>query len=127
MKNNKLIIVIDRPLKEVFNFTLDPNNAPKWIDSITVEETNEHPSKLGTIYKNRNEDGEWAKYEITEFEQNKTFTLSERDGSYHVRYTFSPVSNDKTNFEYYEWVDEGKLNHPFTYEVLEKLKVLLEK
>lgn len=126
MKNNKLRIVIDRPLKDVFNFTLDPNNTPKWINSIVFEETNEQPSKLGTTYKNTDKDGEWSEYEITKFEQDKTFVLSEKGGDYHVKYTFTSISRGETNFEYHEWVDEGKLNHPFAQETLEKLKVLLE-
>lgn len=126
MKDKKLSIVIDKPVSEVFEFTTNPANTAKWIDGIVAEETNETPPKLGTIYRNKGEIGNWNEYEMTVFEKDKTFTLSRLNGDYHVRYTFKPVSDNRCDFEYYEWVDVGELDDTFSQEVLEKLKNILE-
>lgn len=126
MKENKLSIVINKPVSEVFEFTVDPSNTPKWIDGISVEETNEIPPKLGTIYRNKGQNGNWNEYEMVEFEKDKTFTMSRLNGDYHVRYTFTPSENGGCEFEYYEWVNSGELDDTFSQEVLEKLKNIVE-
>src|SRR5438874_1842480 len=93
MKDLRLTIEINRPAKEVFDFTLNPKNTPKWIDFITEEKTDDWPPKLGTTYRNRgSENSEWSEYELTEYDPGKAFTLSEKDGSYHVRYSFTPIT-----------------------------------
>jgi hypothetical protein len=127
MKEKKLTIIINKTPKEIFTFTLNPENTPKWIPSIIKEETNEHPTKLGTIYRNVGENGKWNTYTITQFEENQTFTLTLEDKNYHCRYTFIPIPDDATKLEYYEWVDTGKLDDPFSQEFLENLKTLMEK
>jgi hypothetical protein len=126
MKDKKLTITINKSVSKVFDFTTDPVNTPKWIDGISVEETNETPPKLGTIYRNKGQGDSWNEYEMTVFEKDKTFTLSRINGDYHVRYTFEPLSSDRCIFEYYEWVDEGELDDTFSQDVLEKLKDILE-
>ncbi len=128
MKALKLTIKINKPAREIFDFTLNPNNTPKWIDFITVEETNGWPPKLGTVYRNRSgATTEWSEFELTEYEPGKSFTLSRKDGTYNVRYVLIPVTPDTTELEYNEWTDQGDLAEPFTMEPLEKLKHLLEK
>ncbi len=126
MKGKRLTIEINRPIKEVFDFTLDPKNTPKWIDGIAEEVTSEWPSKKGTIYKNKDSNGTWNEYVLVEFEKNKTFTLARQNSDYHVRYTFYPVGDDKTEFEYYEWVESGELDDTVSQQVLEKLKKVIE-
>jgi len=127
VKDKKLQIQVNKTAEEVFLFTLDPKNTPLWIDSIVKEETNEKPTKQGTVYKNMNSKGQWSEYTITAFEKNKMFEMTSEDKNYHVRYTLSSLSNKTSELEYYEWVDDGDLEEPFTQDILNKLKAVLEK
>lgn len=126
MKDNKLTVQINKPVSEVFAFTVNPNNTPLWVDTIVYEESNEWPIKAGSVYRNKNKQGKWSEYDITSFEENKSFVFSLRGSSYHVRYTFKTIPNNNTELEYYEWVDNGELSEPFTLETLQKLKLIIE-
>ena len=65
MKNNRLVVKINKPSSEVFAFYIDPENTPLWVDSIIAEQTNEWPIKIGTVYRNQNKFGEWSEYTVT--------------------------------------------------------------
>jgi hypothetical protein len=122
MTKNTLTIEINQPISKVFEFTINPVNTPHWIDHLEIEETNEWPPELGTIYRNRTNTTDWSEYIVSAIEKNKIFELVAKDGKYHVRYTYTPIEPQKTKIEYFEWVDYGELEEPFTFEVLEKLK-----
>jgi len=126
MKENKILIEINCSASKIFKFTLNPINTPLWIDNIVREETNESPTRIGTEYKNLNKQGKWTMYEIVRFEPNRMFEMKQKNSSYHVRYTLEPISDNKTKLTYFEWVDEGKLEEPFSSAILEKLKEILE-
>jgi hypothetical protein len=64
---------------------------------------------------------------MTEFEENKMFVMTNRATGYHVRYTLTQLGNNSTELEYYEWIDNGGFEEPFTIQPLEKLKSILEK
>lgn len=126
MKENKISITINRPVSEVFAFTVNPANTPKWILGIQKEETNEYPAKIGTTYRNTDGSGKWTEYILVGIEQNNLFELASKEDGYHVRYTYTPISNSASNLEYFEWVENGELENPFTQEVLENLKTVME-
>lgn len=126
MKSKRLAIKINKPRNEVFDFVTDPANTPKWVDFIVEEKTDEWPPKLGTIYKNQDRAGEWRELQMTEFEQNKMFVMSNQASGYHVRYTLKSLDNRTTELCYEEFVDKGELEGPFTIEILEKLKSIIE-
>ena len=126
MKENKLTILIRKPVSEVFIFSTDPENTPKWIDSISAEEIDGFPIKIGSIYKNANLAGEWSEYIVSDFKENSVFELSDKNSSYKVRYTYRPISDQEMELEYFEWMEEGELGSPFTMEPLEKMKTAIE-
>jgi len=127
MRENRIFIEINRPVSEVFSFTINPCNTSKWAEGIKHEETNEWPVKAGSIYRNINASDEVSEYALVVLEENKVFELFLKDKGYHVRYTYIPISEDKSYMEYFEWVDAGVLDNSFTLEIMENLKKLLEK
>lgn len=127
MKNVRLTIKISRPVKEVFAFTTNPANTPLWIDSIVKEEAEEYPPKIGTIYRNWDEDQQMNEYKVTQYEPPKVFQLDATHQDYKVRYTYTSLSDNETELEYYEWSESGQLHAPFMQEILEKLKEVMEK
>lgn len=108
-----------------------PKTHQKWVEPIVTEQTNEWPVKLGTIYRNQRKNGEWSDYEMTAFESNKMFVMSQTNNGFCVGYTFTPVnSGTATRLEYRVWKDEGELPDSLTVDVLQgildKLKEVLE-
>jgi len=126
MKQNKISIIINSPIESVFDFTINPENTPKWIDGIENEEVDKKPINLGTIYRNVDKSGVWTEYEVVQFYENKIFELKQKNSIYHVRYDYDLMSEKITRLTYFEWVDDGDLTSPFSRSVLEKLKNLLE-
>lgn len=127
MTTCKLTIQINRPVTEVFQFTLDPNNTPLWVDSIVKEEVNMTPPRVGAIYRNVNKAGVWSEYLVTKYDENKLFEFVASDKNYHVQYTFTSLNSNSCELEYLEWVERGQLDEPFTIGVLQKLKQSMEK
>ena len=126
MKESKLSITINKSVVEVFGFTINPKNTPQWIKHLEVEETNEWPPKIGTIYRNRGPLGQWSEYNVSAFERNKLFELVSNDGNYHVRYTYKELESGNTEMEYFEWMKQGELDQPFTQNILIELKTEIE-
>ncbi|MBN2095285.1 MAG: SRPBCC family protein [Candidatus Aenigmarchaeota archaeon] len=127
MKENSITVRIDKPIEEVFDFTTDPCNTHLWIPSIQEEVAEDYPPKIGTNYKNRGKEGKWNFYKVIEYEPGKIFTLSDREGNYHVRYTYKELDERRTEMTYFEWMNEGELECPFTEDILQNLKRVLEK
>lgn len=49
-----------------------------------------------------------------------------KDNNYHCRYTYKAINDQTSELEYYEWVDSGVLDRPFSESTLRKLKQVLE-
>ncbi len=126
MKKNKITIIVDKPIEEVFEFTTNPQNTHLWVPSISEEVAEEYPPKINSRYKNRGDDNNWDEYKVVDFQKNKVFILSDLAENYHVRYTYRKLGN-KTEMEYYEWMTKGELDSPFTMSILKNLKKVMEK
>jgi hypothetical protein len=126
MRENKLTIQINKPIHEVFKFTITPPNSTLWIPSVVKEETNEWPIRIGTIYKLQNNKSERSEVIVANLKENEFIEWISKDKNYHCRYTFKIIDKDISELEYAEWVDRGQIDEPFTLEVLEKLKLVLE-
>ena len=127
MRENKVTIIINRPIEDVFKFTTNPKNTHLWIPSVQEEISDEFPPKMGTQYKNRSENSDWNFYKVIENKPFKVFTLSDLEGNYHVRYTYHKLNNNQTEMEYFEWMEDGELKNPFTQDILDNLKLVMEK
>ena len=97
-----------------------------WWDAVIVEETSDWPIKIGTIYRSQGKTGNWNEFVVTDLKENEVFELTSKDGKYHVRYTHKPLDPNSMELEYYEWIDEGELEDPYTMEILGKLKAAIE-
>lgn len=120
------MVVIDRPIAEVFEYTTNPKNTPLWVESIGEEICDPNPTQLGGLFKNRSAKGKWSVYSVTKFEKDKLFELNSEDKNYFCRYTYSELSKGETELEYLEWVVNGELEGLMPAEAFDKLKRILE-
>ena len=127
MKENKIAVIVNRQIDEVFEFTTNPQNTHLWIPPISEEVTEKYPPKINTRYKNRGEDDDWNEYKVVDFQKNKIFVLSDLDENYFVKYTYRKLDDNKMEMEYFEWMTDGELEKPFTKDILENLKKVIEK
>ena len=126
MRENKLTIKINRPLQEVWEFTLDAKNTPKWMEDCLKEEASPWPAAPGTVYTHTNKDGAIFKFTMTGISPMDHFDMLGEDNNYHCRYTYKDLGDGTTELEYYEWMEKGELDGPVPQEVLQKLKSVME-
>ena len=126
MNKKTLTVVINKPIAEVFEASINPANTPLWIDTMAEEQTSDWPVKLGTKYKNRGHSGGWTDYEVTKFKLNELFELTQSSGEYRVEYIYTPKGETVTELQYTEWVEVGELENPLSMETLNTLKSLIE-
>lgn len=123
MSENKLVIKINKPLTEVFAFCITPPKAKLWVPNIIDEKTSEWPVKIGTVYTEYKADKVSFNIIVVDYKENAYIEWKTEDDNYHVRYTFTPIDQNTTQLEY---VESGDVDKPFTQEVLEKMKQVLE-
>ena len=126
MKDLRLVVKINKPIEDVFEFTTNPKNTPRWIESIVKEEADENPPTLGTAYRNWDKSGQMNLYAVTRYEPPCVFRLDALHQDYKVQYTYTPISENETELEYYEWSESGQLHSPFMQEILDNLKKVME-
>ena len=126
MKDNKLIIRINKSVDEIFAFVTTPPNSTCWISSIAKEKTSEWPAKIGTVYRLWDENGNYSEMKVAAIKNNELVEWISEDKNYHCRYILKIVDKNISEFEYYEWVDQGTIDNPFTQDTLEKLKSVVE-
>lgn len=126
MTKNRLVIHIKKKPVEVFDYILNAENIIKWLPSIKYETSSDIPYKLGTVVKDYDHNNNLTQFTISEFKRGEIFTFDQTQSKYHVTYKFNSI-DEGTELEYFEWVDEGELEDPFTLEPLELLRELLER
>src|SRR3989344_6255855 len=126
MKENRLSIQINKPLSEVFKFTITPPNSSWWIPDVISEETSEWPIRVGTVYVLQDRRGENSEVIVADLKKDDFVEWVSKSSDYHCRYKFRSIKRNLTELEYYEWVDKGELESPFTIEILKRLKSVLE-
>lgn len=127
MEETKLSIVIGKPVQEVFEFTTQSVNTPKWIDSIVKEEMDTEKVGVGTKIINWDEFGQTNQYLVTIYEPNQVFQIESTVADYKLRYSYKALSKESTELEYHEWSESGGLHTDSMQAILNKLKDVLEK
>jgi hypothetical protein len=126
MRELILSVLISRPIDSVFEYLIDPAHSPEWIDSFMEESAQPWPPRVGTIYRNLDQVGEWREYTVEAFKPPRHFGLASVATNYHVEYLLSSLGPLSTKLAYHEWVEDGELDDPFTIEPLDKLRKILE-
>lgn len=126
MKNQKIIITINKSVEKVFDFITNPINTPKWIHAIVKEEA-DSDLMVGTIIRNWDTEGNMNEYKVTAYEYPNLFQLESTVADYKLRYTCTSLSETETIFEYYEWSESGYLHSSSMQEILDELKKVMEK
>lgn len=129
MNKNAVTIEIARPVEVVFEFTVDPTNTPKWIESIVVERRSDKVVAVGTTYANVSKGkSRETIYEVIAYEPNRLFQLRRVGSDYVCTYIFEAINQGyATKLTYTEEVgSDQKLVDPLGAETFENLKAILE-
>lgn len=127
MKDQKFVVEINKPIEEVFAFITDPAHTPEWMHAIVKEEAEENSIHVGTIIRNWDSKGNMNEYKVTEYNKPTIFQLESTIADYKLRYTCSPISDNQTEFEYYEWSESGQLHSSSMQSILNELKNVMER
>jgi hypothetical protein len=123
MKTNEIRITIDAEPKDVFEFTVEPKNTAKWIDTAGEEHINTEQIGLGTVYSNN-----YGDLKVTDYERNKFFELTNEATSYCCSYTYRKLEDDTTELTYFEYMQDGsELEDPMDRRHFEKLQEIISK
>lgn len=125
MTDQKFVVHINKSIEEVFAYITDSAHVPEWIQAIVKEEA-EGSIQVGTIIRNWDNKGNMNKYRVTAYNKPTIFQLESTIADYKLKYTCTPVSENETEFEYYEWSESGQLHSSSMGDILKKLKTVME-
>lgn len=109
----ELSVDIDRPLHEVWEYLIDPENVPEWQSSAeSSHQFTDGPIGVGTHLRDeRHFMGRRAtsEVEVTEFEPEQLFTLHGLSGPvrFTVRHRLTPLDGDRTRVDVEAEADPG--------------------
>ena len=130
MKDNIITIEIARPVEDVFEFTINPNNTHLWIDSVIKERIDTTEIGLGTKYYQvvRLIDGNqgFEQAIISAFIKNKLIEFSYIGTTYKCRYSYKSTIIGTTLTYIEEAENDEDLSMPMERSTLYKLKKILE-
>lgn len=124
MGYNRLTVIINKPISQVFAFCITPPKVALWVPGFVNETASEWPPKVGTVYTEYKDDNTSFDIVVTDYKENEYIEWKTEDGKYHVRYTFTKIDESTAELEY---VETGEVTEPFTQEVLDRLKIAAEK
>ena len=102
MKENTLTIHISKPASVAFTFAITPPNSTLWIPGVVEEKTSEWPVQIGTIYRLKNNKGEWSEVTVEQIKKNRIVEWVTNDRNFHCTYSFTLVSPASCALEYRE-------------------------
>jgi len=122
MKVKEIRIIINASCDEIFEFTVEPTNTPKWIEGAGEETIDTKQILIGTKYSN--DIGTW---EVTDYDKDVFFELTNKETGYSCSYSYRRIDDNTTELTYFESMEDGsELTEPMKEEHFEKLKILLE-
>jgi hypothetical protein len=125
-KTNRRSILIQRPIADVFEYVINPENTHLWIDSVKKEAIAEDPVKMGGLYIRTDKQLIVRSYRITKFKENEVIEKQVSSPFIHIiRYTFTSISENETRFGYFEKFTKDR-HIPIKLAPLIRLKELLE-
>lgn len=130
MKKNTLTVEIEKPIDIVFDFTVNPNNTPRWVPSVLEEKATDTKVKVGTVYNQivKGSSGETKKSAlvVTGFIKNKMLDFHLVNGQYTCSYRYEEIPTGTRMIYSEENGIDGEIESPMTIENLQALKKLIE-
>ena len=123
MKTNEIRIIINKPQREVFEYTLEPNNFIYWVDVIEEHGIDTDQIGIGSVYSNN-----LGNFTVIDYERDKFLEYEDKSQYYKASFSFRKIDDEQTEIIFFESkYNSEDLKNPFRKEYFENLKELLEK
>ncbi len=122
MKTNEIRIVISKPQREVFEYTLEPKNMPHWIEFLDEQGVDTEQIGMGTRYMNH-----LGNFTVIDYERDKFMEIEDKSQYFKASFSFRKIDDEQTEIVYFESKYNGEdLSNPLKKEYFENLKELIE-